>query len=268
MTARVLVVEQGSTRAAVELESEGFTVVTSVHLREALAACELVQPDVVLVEGSAAHLPVREICTRLRGELSAPVALLTSACGESDALAAFAAGVDTVIIEPVGHHELVARLRALLRRFPSRAISDDIIKVGPIVLSLARREIFVDGVEVHVPRREFDIAALLMREVGRVVPRQRIVGELWGTLRDTKSLDVQVGRLRARLFAAEGRRRIVTVRGVGYRFLGDDDEARVAFAAATADSPDARGPIDLRVSEELQLEGASQPESLEGSAAV
>jgi len=81
----------------------------------------------------------------------------------------------------------------------------------------------VCGEVVRLPRREFDIAELLMRHAGRVVPRSEIVREIWGSLRDTKSLDVQVGRLRMRLAVAEGRRRIVTVRGIGYRMLTDDD---------------------------------------------
>jgi DNA-binding winged helix-turn-helix (wHTH) protein len=74
-----------------------------------------------------------------------------------------------------------------------------------------------------MPRREFDIAELLMRKAGRVVTRDELVRELWGTARDTKSLDVQVGRLRAKLTEAEGRQRIVTVRGVGFRFMTDDE---------------------------------------------
>jgi DNA-binding winged helix-turn-helix (wHTH) protein len=110
---------------------------------------------------------------------------------------------------------------------------------------------------------------LLMRDAGRVVSRRSIVQELWGSLHDTKSLDVQVGRLRARLAAVEGRRRIVTVRGVGYRFLTDDDPLLPAAAVDEVEPETAS--IDLRVvvvadgSGDVELE---DPQMLEGSASA
>ena len=112
----------------------------------------------------------------------------------------------------------------VLRRAPTPDddANPDKVVVGPILLDRARRELFVHGTQVAVPRREFDIAEVLMRKAGRVVARKEIIRELWGAARDTKSLDVQVGRLRTKLTAAEGRQRIVTVRGVGFRFLTDE----------------------------------------------
>jgi two-component system response regulator RegX3 len=224
--ARVLVVELGdSLRAAIELEGDGFTVVTALHLHEVLSSSDALRPDLVVVEGAASRTAVLDLCATVHASLVVPILLLSPPCSERDAVAAYGTGIDALILEPVGRHELVARVRALLRRVPPERpdATTDRITVGPVVLDAARRELFVHGKEVRTPRREFDIAALLMREAGRVVPRQTIVRELWGSLRDTKSLDVQVGRLRARLAAAEGQRRIVTVRGVGYRFLHDDD---------------------------------------------
>jgi len=223
--ARVLVVEQREVaRAAALLEVEGFTVVTAIHLREALSVVETFQPELVLVESIAPTSAVLALCACIRATGPTPLALLSGPCAERDAVDALTAGVDSLVIEPVGRHELVARVRALLRRAPTPVDARaDLVTVGPIVLDSARRELSVHGERIRVPRREFDIAELLMREAGIVVPRQKIVRELWGTVRDTKSLDVQVGRLRGRLAAAEGKRRIVTVRGVGFRFLTDDD---------------------------------------------
>jgi two-component system response regulator RegX3 len=223
--ARVLVVEQRDVaRAAALLEIEGFTVVTAVHLREAVSVVETFQPDLVLVESIAPTAAALALCACIRATGPTPLALLSGPCAERDAVDAFTSGVDTLVIEPVGRHELVARVRALLRRAPSPVDTrDDLVTVGPVVLDSARRELLVHGERIRIPRREFDIAELLMRDAGRVVPREKIVRELWGTVRDTKSLDVQVGRLRGRLTVAEGRRRIVTVRGVGFRFLTDDD---------------------------------------------
>jgi two-component system response regulator RegX3 len=223
--ARVLVVEQREVpRAATLLESEGFTVVTAVYERESLSVVDAFAPDLVLVESVAPTRSVLELCASLRASGPIPIALISGPCSERDAVAAFTCGIDGLVIEPVGHHELIARIRALLRRVPA-PVDDhgDHVIVGPIHLDSARRELSVNGEQIRIPRREFDIAELLMREAGKVVSRQTIVRELWGVVRDTKSLDVQVGRLRARLFAVEGRRRIVTVRGVGFRFLPDDD---------------------------------------------
>jgi DNA-binding response OmpR family regulator len=270
---QVLVVERREPpRAADELVREGFVVLTAMHSREALTVCEGMRPDVVVVEGVAAHAAVRALCAELRSATSSPLVLLSPPCSEPDAVAAFGAGVDTLILEPVGSHELIARIRALLRRVPPPSVLDsDVIVIGPVVLDTARRELFVGGEQVRTPRREFDIAVLLMRDAGRVVSRQSIVRELWGSVRDTKSLDVQVGRLRARLASAEGRRRIVTVRGVGYRFLTDDDPLIDAFSAAVVATPDASPVIDLclEIARDDRAEfECRDPDLLEGSASA
>ena len=133
------------------------------------------------------------------------------------------------------------------------------------MLDAGRREFFVSGQEVRTPRREFDIAALLMRDAGRVVSRQKIVRELWGSLHDTKSLDVQVGRLRSRLAAAEGRRRIVTVRGIGYRFLTDDDPLLASLPDGDEPAIDLRLVLAADTTDDVTLD---DPEMLEGSASA
>lgn len=260
----VLVVEQAERpRAATELGAEGFGVVTAVHVHEALDVHETVRADLVIVEGPASLASVRRVCASLRPAVTAPLALLSAPCSEIDAVAAFATGVDNLILEPVGHHELLARARSLLRRVPRTEWSKpEVLAVGPVELDCARREVFVRGEQVRLPRREFDIAFLLMRDAGRVVSRKTLVQELWGSLPDTKSLDVQVGRLRARLAAAEGRRRIVTVRGVGYRFLTDDEDDDTTTASGTI--------IDLapHVSDVQSGEVRAASEILEGSASA
>jgi two-component system response regulator RegX3 len=267
--ARVLIVERReSARASALLEAEGFTVVVAVHPRETVSVLGTFRPDLVLVETVSPSTSVLELCARVRATAAIPLLLLSGPCSERDAVAAFASGVDHVVIEPVGRHELIARIRALLRRTPAEDVPVDVITVGPVVLDCARRELFVRGEQVRIPRREFDIAELLMRDVGKVVSRRKIVRELWGTVRDTKSLDVQVGRLRARLSAAEGKRRIVTVRGVGFRFL-DDDDPELEHATRTATATDlALLQIDL-AADPVAVEPVSDqgvPEVLEGSA--
>jgi len=221
----VLVVERHpSPRAAALFEREGLPVVTAVDHGETLTCLHGVRPQLVVVEADAVDRAVVELCALIRATAEVPILLLGLRCTERDALDAFAAGVDSVVVEPVGSHELVARARAQLRRAPVVAPEPgNIVVVGPVALDCDRRELVVHGERVHLPRREFDIAEQLMRHAGRVVTRQQIVRALWGSARDTKSLDVQVGRLRARLAAIEGTRRILTVRGVGYRFLLDGD---------------------------------------------
>jgi len=221
----MMVIERSARlRVSALLVAEGFTVVTAVETREAAEVIETFPLDGVVLEVDALRSEVAVTCGVLRAASPIPIAVLTGPFTERDAVDVFTAGADSVIGEPVGSHELVARVRALLRRAPlTPAEKLDELVVGPIVLDRARRELFVRGELVALPRREFDIAEFLMRAPGRVVTRQNIVRELWGSMRDTKSLDVQVGRLRNRLAAVEGWRRIETVRGVGFRFLGDDE---------------------------------------------
>jgi len=161
-----------------------------------------------------------------------PVMLIIDRLDEEVVLEAYAKGVAAVLGAQTGPREIVARVRALARRIEVlAALVGDVLTVGPVVLDRQCRRLTVAGHLVHVPRREFEIAEALMRRAGVVVPRQSLLRELWGEYRqDTKTLDVQVGRLRSRLAAAEGRIRIVTVRGVGYRFLTDDDLHRLTPA--------------------------------------
>jgi two-component system response regulator RegX3 len=223
--ARVLVIEERDAgRASTLLTEESFTVMTAVETSEAIEALGAFGPDVVVVEVATPSSRVVQLCGALRAAGSTPLLVLSGPCSERDVIATFGAGADSVVIEPVGSHELVARIRALVRRNPVGSESaQEVITVGPVRLDLARRELTVRGERVPVPRREFDIAELLMQDAGRVVPRRVIVRELWGSMRDTKSLDVQVGRLRTRLANAAGCPCIVTVRGLGFRFASEGE---------------------------------------------
>jgi two-component system response regulator RegX3 len=178
----------------------------------------------VIFEVPVLGVSVVDACRIVRASSALPIVIVAGPHAEREAIAAFAAGVDTVITEPVGAHELIARVRALLRRRPAALPADDQrLRVGPILLDRAKRELTVRGIPVSLPRREFDIADVLMREAGRVVRRTVIVRELWGSMPDTKSLDVQVGRLRTRLAAAGAGSCILTVRGVGFRFAAAEE---------------------------------------------
>ena len=225
--ARILVVERREApRASAVFTAEGHAVVTAIDPGEAADAISGIRPDAVVIETLVPDTHVFEICRLVRAATSAPIIVLSDPFSERESLAAFGFGADIVLPEPVGSHELVARVRALLRRRRSDPeLTSDIVVVGPIALDRGRREITVDGQLVRVPRREFEIAEILLAAAGRTVPRSLIVRELWGTMRDTKSLDVQVGRLRGRLTAAGAPNAIVTIRGVGFRVLAEEELA-------------------------------------------
>ena len=239
--AQILVVEgRQPSRAATVLAAEGFAVVTARSGAEAAEAVERLEPDMVIFELLRPDTQVLELCRSIRLGTPTPIVILTDPCPEHEVIRAFAVGVDSVVTEPVGSHELIARMRALLRRKTSAAqLSADRVEVGMIVLDRARRELSVRGVLMSVPRREFEIAEILMREAGKVVPRRSIVRELWGSMRDTKSLDVQVGRLRGRFATVGIAQCITTIRGVGFRFASGE-ELRVTTNAARIDAIDLR----------------------------
>jgi two-component system response regulator RegX3 len=219
-----LLADQG---LAVETTSSGIDVVSKV--------IETTDPDLVVLEVSSVSRAIIRLCSLLQVVTRVPIAVFSELASEHDVIEAYTAGAQAVIAEPVGSYELVARVRALLRRAPTRTpMPSDTVVVGPVVLDRGRRQVTVNGTVVSMPRKEFDIAELLMCRAGSVVPRAQLVRELWGSARDTKTLDVQVGRLRAKLMAAEGRRRIITVRGLGYRFATDDDLEQDEASASVA----------------------------------
>jgi two-component system response regulator RegX3 len=261
--ARLLVIEErADARASALFRLEGFDVVTTSGATETLEHVERRRPDLVVLEVETLDRPGLQLCGALRAATTAPIMVYSGRYEEREVVSGFNAGADIYVSEPVGTHELVARVRAMLRRVVPRdePSLSDVIVIGPIVLDRASREISVAGVRVIMPRREFDIAELLMRKAGLVVTRDELVRELWGTARDTKSLDVQVGRLRAKLAEAEGRRRIVTVRGVGFRFLTEEnptqrpDESVEPALEVVIELPAAPDTVDIDLLEEEMLE--------------
>jgi two-component system, OmpR family, response regulator RegX3 len=242
MSRLVVVEDRERPRAAELLLHEGLEVEgCKPEVDLVLSIIQTFGPDVVLLEVSGVNRSILRLCGAIQAATTAPIALVTEQSIERDVLDAYAAGAHTVVCEPVGAHELVARVRAVLRRVPTRnEPAPDVLVVGPVVLDRGRRQLTVAGQVVALPRKEFDIAELLMCRAGTVVSRNQLVRELWGTARDTKTLDVQVGRLRAKLVAAEGRQRIITVRGLGYRFATDQDLELVAEPAQAASAASAQ----------------------------
>ena len=207
------------------LKAEGWAV-TAVDASETLDCVETQRPDVVVLTLERFGLGI-ETCAALRARSRVPVIILSRSSAEEDVVAGLRSGADALVVYGVGPREFVARIRALLRRVPSprRHEPTDALSVGPVVLNRATRQVTIDGTPVVMPRREFDILEVLMRDADRTVTKDTLRRLLWGISRDSRTLDVQVRRLRVRLAAAEGQRRIVTVRGVGYRFTSVPEPA-------------------------------------------
>ncbi len=216
------------------LKAEGWAV-TTVDAADTLEFVETQRPDVVVLTLERFGLGI-ETCAALRARSRVPVIILSRSSAEEDVVAGLRSGADALVVYGVGPREFVARIRALLRRVPSprRHEPTDTLQVGPVVLNRATRQVHIDSTPVVMPRREFDILEVLMREVDRTVTKDTLRRLLWGMSRDSRTLDVQVRRLRVRLAAAEGQRRIVTVRGVGYRFT-------------TVPEPPAEDPVDVEI---------------------
>ena len=253
---QVLVVgEDGECFAEAVLKAEGWAV-TSATTDDALDSLQRQQPDVVVLQLERFGVGL-ELCRAVRTRSRVPVMLVSRSSAEDDIVAGLRCGADALVVEGIGPREFVARLRALLRRAPRTSPREpvDTIAVGPLLLNRAKREVSIDGRQVTLPRREFDILEMLMRDVDRTVTRAALRRQLWGASRDSRTIDVQVRRLRRRLAAVEGGRRIVTVRGVGYRFTSelvpptpDDVDLEIDLTepsdAVAAESP----PVDVRPS--------------------
>jgi two-component system response regulator RegX3 len=227
--------------------AEGWDV-TFAPIALAVKQTQAHKPDLIVLHDLPIHLATRT-CTAIHAEGRVPIIALASSLKENDVVAGLHAGIDAFVNDGVGDRELIARARALLRRFVRQPGAtredDDVVIVPPVVLDRASRLVTVDGASVPMPRREFDILELLLRDAPRTVTRAVLLRELWVAAPDSQTLDVQVRRLRSRLAAAcDGDRLIVTVRGVGYRFVSNG-KTEASAEAADIDLCAASNEIDL-----------------------
>ena len=229
MSARVLVVDDEESfvdALSVGLKNEGFTVHVARDGREALEVFDDVHPDLVLLDVMLPRLSGLDVCRELRSRSSVPILMVTARDDELDAVVGLELGADDYIAKPYALRELIARMRAALRRANANATLDEILSrttldVGDVTLDPDRHEVVVRGEEIHLPLKEFELLEVLMSNAGRVVTRDALIDQVWGPdyVGDTKTLDVHIKRLRARLEEDPSQpTRIATVRGVGYRF--------------------------------------------------
>jgi two-component system response regulator RegX3 len=212
---RVLVVEDDDAIAEPlreGLERQGFTVARARTGTEALAAT---LPDVVLLDLGLPDLEGTEVCRRLRAASSVPIIVLTARGDELDRVLLLELGADDYVVKPFGFRELVARIRAVRRRLQS-AGGADVSSCGPLTVDRRRRRVALDGQDIHLTPKEFDLLAALVGDAGAVRRREDLIAEVWDEhwWGPTKTLDVHVAALRRKLGDA---RWITAVRGVGYR---------------------------------------------------
>ncbi len=223
---KLLLVEDESAIAeglTVSLEADGFQVTWVADGNAALDAFSRVRPDLVLLDLMLPGLSGTEVCRRLRRESQVPIIMLTARDTEVDRVVGLELGADDYVTKPFSTRELVARIRAVLRRGAGGGTGDPDAPAESLGVRVdrARHEVRVDGDLVELPPKEFDLLAYLVENAGLVLTRDQLIDEVWGTdyVGDTKTLDVHIRRLRTRIEEDPTEPvRIQTVRGVGYRF--------------------------------------------------
>ena len=222
---RVLVVEDEesfSDALSYMLRKEGFEVAIAGTGPAALDEFDRSGADLVLLDLMLPGLPGTEVCRNLRQRSNVPVIMLTAKDSEIDKVVGLELGADDYVTKPFSSRELVARIRAVLRRGgDGEDLAPGIVEAGPVRMDVERHVVTVNGDNVALPLKEFELLEILLRNAGRVLTRIQLIDRIWGSdyVGDTKTLDVHVKRLRAKVEADPGEpKHIVTVRGLGYKF--------------------------------------------------
>lgn len=222
----VLIVEDEESLAdplAFLLRKEGYEASIVNDGAQALAAFDRVSPDIVLLDLMLPGMSGTEICKALRSRSSVPVIMVTARDSEIDKVVGLELGADDYVTKPYSARELIARIRAVLRRGADVADGEleiGILEVGPVRMDVERHTVSVDGSSITLPLKEFDLLEYLMRNAGRVLTRGQLIDRVWGAdyVGDTKTLDVHVKRLRSKIEPDPGTPKyLVTVRGLGYK---------------------------------------------------
>nr|WP_202523891.1 response regulator transcription factor [Kitasatospora sp. SID7827] len=208
------------------LRKEGFEVAVAATGPDALEQFERNGADLVLLDLMLPGLPGTEVCRQLRVRSNVPVIMVTAKDSEIDKVVGLEIGADDYVTKPYSTRELVARIRAVLRRRgedggADGAAAPGALEAGPVRMDVDRHVVTVDGAKVDLPLKEFDLLEMLLRNAGRVLTRMQLIDRVWGAdyVGDTKTLDVHVKRLRAKIEPDPGAPRyLVTVRGLGYKF--------------------------------------------------
>lgn len=229
---KILVVDDEPTyrdTLAFNLRRDGFEVVTAADGIAALDAFTRAAPDLILLDLMLPGLSGIEVCNRVRAQSNVPIIMVTAKDDEVDKIVGLEVGADDYLTKPYSYRELVARIRAVLRRSASSASDDDlneVLAVGRISMDTEAHVVTVAGDPVQMPLREFELLELFMRNPGRVLTRVQILDRIWGVdyIGDTKTLDVHVKRIRSRIEQDPAHpQALQTVRGLGYKLVDSDE---------------------------------------------
>jgi two-component system, OmpR family, response regulator RegX3 len=224
---RVLIVEDEESFAdplAFLLRKEGFTAAVASTGQQALEEFDRNGADIVLLDLMLPGMSGTDVCKALRQRSTVPVIMVTARDSEIDKVVGLEIGADDYVTKPYSARELIARVRAVLRRGGEAGDGEllpQVLAAGPVRMDVERHVVTVEGTEIPLPLKEFDLLEYLLRNVGRVLTRGQLIDRVWGAdyVGDTKTLDVHVKRLRSKIEPDPASpRHLVTVRGLGYKF--------------------------------------------------
>ena len=225
MTTHILIVEDEESLSeplAFILEREGYRVTVADDGPSALVAFDKTGADLVLLDLMLPGIPGTEVCRVLRSKSQVPIVMLTAKDSEVDIVVGLELGADDYVTKPYSTRELLARIRAVLRRRTDDGddLADGMLEAGEIRMDVERHVVTVRGQDVAMPLKEFELLELLMRNAGRVLTRGQLIDRVWGSdyFGDTKTLDVHIKRIRSKIEPVPSEpKALVTVRGLGYR---------------------------------------------------
>jgi two-component system, OmpR family, response regulator RegX3 len=204
------------------LEREGYDVTVAADGPSALVEFDRAGADLILLDLMLPGLPGTEVCRAIRTRSSVPIIMLTAKDSEVDIVVGLELGADDYVTKPYSTRELLARIRAVLRRrVDEEGVAAGVLEAGNVRMDTDRHTVSVRNVEVPMPLKEYELLELLMRNAGRVLTRGQLIDRVWGSdyFGDTKTLDVHIKRIRSRIEETPSEPvMLVTVRGLGYRF--------------------------------------------------
>jgi two-component system response regulator RegX3 len=204
------------------LQKEGYTAIEAEDGIKAVALFESENPDLILLDLMLPGKSGSEVCRIIRATSNVPIIMLTAKDSEIDKVVCVEIGADDYVTKPYSTRELLARMKAVLRRRVEPAVvATNIIEAGPVTMDVERHQVFVHGEKVSMPLKEFELLELLLENVNRVLTRGQIIDRVWGSnyYGDTKTLDVHIKRIRSKIEDDPARPiHLLTVRGLGYKF--------------------------------------------------
>jgi two-component system response regulator RegX3 len=205
------------------LEKEGYEVSEAEDGNKAISEFRSSNIDLILLDLMLPGISGNEVCRIIRAESQVPIIMITAKDTEIDKVVGLEIGADDYVTKPYSTRELLARMKAVLRRGaePNASTDSGILRAGPVVMDLDRHTVSVNGEQIQMPLKEFELLELLIENVNRVLTRGQIIDRVWGSnyFGDTKTLDVHVKRVRSKIEEDPSRpKHLLTVRGLGYKF--------------------------------------------------